>query len=56
VASVATEAVSEEVSEEEVAVVAVEVSHLEVEEADSGDHDDSTQYCISPGARRVALV
>jgi hypothetical protein len=41
---------------EEVAVVAVEVSHLEVEEADSGDHDDSTQNCVSPGARRVALV
>jgi hypothetical protein len=52
---VATGAVSEEVSEE-VAVVAVEVSHLEVEEADSGDHDNSTQYCVSPGVRRVAHV
>lgn len=52
----ATGAVSEEVSEEEVAVVAVEVSHLEVEEADSGDHDDSTQYCASPSVRHVAHV
>jgi hypothetical protein len=48
-------AVSEVVSEE-VAVVAVEVSHLEVEEADSGDHDNSTQYYVSPSARHVVRL
>lgn len=52
----ATEAVSEEVSEEEVAVVAVEVLHLEVEEADSGDHDNSALYCVSPSVRHVVCV
>lgn len=46
VVSVAIGVVSEGVSEEGVPVVAAEVSHLEVEEADSGDHENSTRHVV----------